>query len=424
MIGTRFHGAGWLFFAGLLHVADTDAQSWQVFDMANSDFPSNTVVDIVVEDNGDAWVATDWGLCRFEGGEWSVLQTTNSGLPDNYLRSLALDHDGRLWVGTSLAGVAVYDGQDWLVYDTQNSPLPDDQVNTIHVDHQGWVWLGTVGGLACFTGSEWRIYDSSPTSFNGRILNGDHVLDIDTRSDGLVALGMLNGGFHFLTDTSVHFFTTFNSGFFDNTQRAVLLDTVANERWLACPAGGLVRQIGDWYGGTWFQYTTLNSDLPSNALVDLERDGSGRLWLAGQVSGLIRRDPNGQFASYLTSNSGIPGNEANCVTVAPDGSIWVGTYNGGAGRLDLSTGIASAHANSREVFIAPVPNDGRFWVYAPSRSGAVGWEVLDPQGRLLRSGVAPLLNGLEVDLGECAPGLYFFRTAVDGSSIVQRFMVH
>ncbi|MBK9175651.1 MAG: hypothetical protein IPM46_04795 [Flavobacteriales bacterium] len=423
-MGGRSNHLGWVLLAGLLPMANARGQFWQVFDMANSGFPSNTVVDIVVEANGDAWVATDWGLCRREAGEWSVLQTSNSGLPDNYLRSLALDHDGRLWVGTSLAGVAVYDGQDWVVYDTQNSPLPDDQVNTIHVDHQGWVWLGTVGGLACFTGTEWRLYDSSPASFNGRILNGDHVLDIDTRSDGLVVLGMLNGGFHFLTDTSVQYFTTFNSGFFDNTQRAVLLDTVANERWLACPAGGLVRQIGDWYGGTWFQYTSLNSDLPSNALMDVERDGSGRLWLAGQVSGLIRRDPNDAYASYLTSNSGIPGNELNCVTVAPDGSIWVGTFIGGAGRLDVSTGIGSAGPSNLSISLTPVPNDGHFRVDAPSHSRVVRWEVIEPQGRNLRSGATAHLNGLEVNLGECAPGLYFFRADVDGSTIILRFVVH
>lgn len=408
----------------LLPLARVGAQSWQVYNMANAGFPSNTVVDIIAEENGDAWVATDWGLCRLVAGEWSVFQTSNSGLPDNNLRSLATDHEGRLWVGTSVAGVAIYDGQDWVVYDTQNSPLPDDQVNTIHVDNQGWVWLGTVGGLACFTGTEWRIYDSSPDSFNGRILNGDHILDIDTRADGLVALGTLNGGFHFLTDTSVQFFTTFNSGFFDNTQRAVLLDTVTNERWLACPAGGLVRQIGDWYGGTWFQYTTLNSDLPSNALMDLERDASGHLWLAAQVGGLIRRDPNGSFATYLISNSGIPSNEVNCVTVASDGSIWVGTYNGGAARLDPSTGLSDSQSALRLISLAPVPNDGHFRVYSPAISSVAKWEMMDARGRVLQYGLVPALDGLQVSLGECAPGLYFFKADVDGSSMILRFMVH
>lgn len=412
---------GLLMLLGLT-CARVSGQAWEVYDMISAGFPSNTVVDIVVEGNGDAWVATDWGLCRSVAGEWSVFQMDNSGLPDNYLRALALDHEGKLWVGTSLAGVAVFDGTDWVVYDTGNSPLPDNQVNTIHVDHQGWVWLGTVNGLACFTGTEWRIYNDTDQSYNGLILNTGHILSIDTRSDGLVALGTLNGGFHFLSDTAVHYFTTFNSGFFDNTQRGVLLDTIANERWLACPAGALVRQIGDWYGGTWFQYTTFNSDLPTNALVDLDRDGAGSLWLAAQVAGLVRRDPSDAYQTYTTGNSGIPSDNLNCVTVAPDGSIWVGTYDGGAARFDQATS-AFNESSARGVALAPSINDGRFRIIAPGL-GPGKWEVVDARGRWLASGTASAFDNLQVDLGESPPGAYFLRLVSGGNPTVLRFVVH
>lgn len=390
--------------------------------MISAGFPSNTVVDIVVEEDGNAWVATDWGLCRLQAGEWSVLQMDNSGLPDNYLRCLALDHEGRLWVGTSLAGVAVFDGTDWLVYDTGNSPLPDNQVNTIHVDHQGWVWLGTVNGLVCYTGGEWRIYDDTDQSYNGLILNTGHILAIDTRSDGLVALGTLNGGFHFLSDTAVHFFTTFNSGFFDNTQRGVLLDTVANERWLACPAGALVRQIGDWYGGTWFQYTTFNSDLPTNALVDVDRDAAGAIWLAGQVAGLIRRDPSDAYQTYSTSNSGIPSDNLNCVSVAPDGSIWVGTYDGGAARFDATTSTTTL-TKGQGLVVAPSLNDGRFRILAvPGTTGS--WEVMDARGARIASSSSSDLGNSFIDLGDIPSGPYFLRVVAGGNPTVLRFVVH
>lgn len=398
-----------------------NGQSWEVFDMISAGFPSNTVVDLVVEENGDAWVATDWGLCRRVAGEWSVFQMDNSGLPDNYLRALALDLSGNLWVGTSLAGAAVFDGTDWLVYDTGNSPLPDNQVNAIHVDHQGWVWLGTVNGLACYTGSEWRIYNDTDQSYDGLTLNTGHVIAIDTRSDGLVALGTLNGGFHFLTDTAVHYFTTFNSGFFDNTQRGVLLDTIANERWLACPAGALVRQIGDWYGGTWFQYTTFNSDLPTNALVDLARDGAGSVWLAAQVAGLVRRDPSDYYQVYSTANSGIPSDNLNCVSVAPDGTIWVGTYDGGAARFDRTTSVTAQQLGSG-VALAPSFNDGRFRILAPG-FGAGAWEVLDCRGARIAAGSASSLDNLRVDLGSPAPGPYFLRLVSGGNPTVLRFVV-
>lgn len=408
----------------LLLAGASDAQTWEVFNMTEPGLPSNTVVDIVTEPDGTVWIATDWGLCRRRDGEWVVFQESNSGLPDNRLRSLALDSLGRLWVGTSLGGAAIFDGAVWQVLNTLNSPLPDDQVNAIHVDHQGWVWLGTVRGLACFTGSEWRIYDESPQSHGGLSLNGEHILSIDSRADGLMALGTLNGGFHFLTDTLVQFFTTFNSGFFDNTQLAVLIDEEANERWLACPAGGLVRQIGDWYGGSWFQYTAMNSGLPSTSLKDVIPDGQGGLWLAAQVAGLIRRSPMGGYSSFLTSNSGIPSNSLNCVHSGADGGVWVGTYDGGAARFNPASGTASDVLAGPSMLIVPSPNSGCFRVSAPGWEGGAAWELREASGRLLGQGSTTRLDGLSLDFQRLPPGAYLLRAANLRIATVSRFMVH
>lgn len=392
--------------------------------MATAGLESNTITDIVTEPDGVAWLATDWGLCRGESGTWTVLNTGNSGLPDNWVRSLALDDQGRLWIGTNVAGAVLYDGLSWQVFNTQNSPLPDDQVNVIHIDHQGWVWLGTVGGLACYTGTEWRVYDSSPQSHQGLSLNGDNILSIDTRPDGLVALGTLNGGFHFLTDTAVHYYTTFNFGFFDNTQLGVLLDTGTNERWLACPAGALVRQIGDWYGGPWFQYTTLNSDLPSNALSDLTGDGAGGLWIGAQVGGLIRRTSGGSYSSFTTTNSGIPSNNLRCVHRAEDGAIWVGTQDAGAARFNPSASAGTGPAQEPAVMVSPSPNGGAFTVLASAWEGEARWEVFDPLGRSVAGGVTAALHGLQVVLPEALSGACFLRVTANRTSTVRRFMVH
>jgi len=403
---------------------NASAQAWQVFDMATAGLPSNTVMDVVSDADGVVWVATDWGLCRYQSDAWVIFNTSNSGLPDNVTRCVAVDQENAIWVGTSNGGAARYDGQSWEVFNTTNSALPDDQVNTIHVDHQGWVWLGTINGLICYTGTEWRLYNSTTESFGGLELNGDHILSVATRPDGLVAIGTLNSGFHFLTDTAVQFFTTFNFGFFDNTQHAIFLDLAANERWVACPAGALVRQIGDWYGGSWFQYTTINSDLPSNALKDVTGDGSGGLWLAAQVGGLIRRNSNGTFQSFVVTNSGIPSNQLNCVHRAQDGSVWVGTYDGGAARFDPT--LNQDEWASREVGVSlwPNPSEGRFSVSGGHWRGEVRWMVADVQGREAASGEWLATDALDLDLRGLPQGSWLLRLEDGRTTTVKRFVVH
>lgn len=414
-----------IFILGLssLCAVAASGQAWQVFDMAGSGLPSNTVKDLAIQEDGVVWAATDWGLWRLENGEYEVFQQANSGLPDNYLRALLLDSQGRLWVGTSLSGAAMYDGQDWEVFSTLNSPMPDDQVNTIHEDSNGWLWFGTVTGLACYTGDEWRIYNSSPSSYNGRILNGDHILSIDSRPDGLMALGTLNGGYHFLTDTSVHYFTTFTSGFWDNTQLGVLFDLDANERWVATPAAGLLRQFGDWYGGTWFQYSTFNSNLPTNALVDLAQSSDGSLWLATQVAGLVRRFPNGSYQSFTDANSGLPVNTMNRVVVANDDAIWVALFDGGLARFDPTLDVQES-IRPEGLRITPSVNEGSFRVSGFELSAPLAWAIHDQLGRSVLNGVHGAASELRFDGLNLRSGAYILILEGQGMSRTGRFLVH
>lgn len=63
--------------------------------------PSSEVHDVVQDDNGYMWFATDRGLVRFDGYDFEV-HTTKDGLPDNVLIHLKKSSDGTLWfVGLS-----------------------------------------------------------------------------------------------------------------------------------------------------------------------------------------------------------------------------------------------------------------------------------------------------------------------------------
>lgn len=382
-----------------------NAQSWEVFDMNTAGFPSNTVRALSPDSSGNMWVGTDWGLCRYDGADWTIYQTGNSGLPENDIRSLAVAPNGDLWIGTALYGFVVFDGVDWEVFSTQNSPLPDDQVNCITFDHRGWAWLGTVGGLVCYTGMEWRVYNDQPSSYNGLVLNGNHIRDIDVAPDGLVAFGTINGGFHYLTDTAVQVHATYIDMFPDNTQYGVLIDTLANERWLACPAGGLLRQGGAWNGGPWFQYTTFNSQIPSNALTCIVQDEFSRLWIGSQLNGLILREPNGQYSVFNTGTSGIPDNSVERLCFAPDGSLWVATFFGGAARFSFDVGLGDEVPDDRGLRLFPNPTHGPVRVVSDDLPAGSEWWITDAMGRAHRSGRTGV-DPLVLDLEGVAPGPY------------------
>ncbi|HEY9168764.1 MAG TPA: two-component regulator propeller domain-containing protein [Lutibacter sp.] len=63
----------------------------------NNGLPSNTIYDIVQDENGFIWIATDYGLSKFDGLTFKNFTITD-GLPDNEVLSLFKDSKQRIWI--------------------------------------------------------------------------------------------------------------------------------------------------------------------------------------------------------------------------------------------------------------------------------------------------------------------------------------
>ncbi len=98
------------------------------------------VTDLLLDRAGNLWVATQGGLCRFDGRIFQTF-TTEDGLPSNYIRCLFEDRQGHLWIGTD-GGVAHYDGQ---LFQTIKSPHIGPVLQILE-DRDGTFWFGTAGG--------------------------------------------------------------------------------------------------------------------------------------------------------------------------------------------------------------------------------------------------------------------------------------
>lgn len=399
------------------------AQSWQVFDMATAGFPSNTINGIAEDGQGTIWASTDWGLCRYDGSAWTIFQTSNSGIPENTLTCVAVDTLDRVWVGTIFHGAVMFDGATWTEYNTGNSSLPDNEVLCITIDHRGWAWIGTYVGLACKTGSGWRLYDDTPASYNGLVLNGPVIKDVAVRSDSLVMIATENGGFHYLTDTMVQVHSTYIDFFPDNSQTAVVFDETANERWVSTPAQGLLRQGGYWFTGPWFQYAPWTSAMPTAAITDVALDALGRPWCGSISAGLIRRNFDGTYTVYDPINSGLPDEFVTDVLIAGDGSIWAGTQTGGLARLDLTVGMP-AGPSGVEVRAYPNPTDDLLFVEVPSSStGPMEWTIRNSCGQRMMQGTLEPGERRVLDIDGLIPGQYVLSAMGAGASTHLKLLV-
>lgn len=127
------------------------AQSCRLF--AAEDALPNTLVNAIVEDsNYMIWVATEYGLCKFDGSKFTTYQfdvNNPHSLQNNYVRTLYVDAKGRLLVGTR-RGLQLYrpETDDFsLLAVFEGSGRESGDVSRIIERKNGEIWLS--GNTPC-----------------------------------------------------------------------------------------------------------------------------------------------------------------------------------------------------------------------------------------------------------------------------------
>lgn len=220
------------------------------------------------------------------------------------------------------ASLFVARAQEWTVYDMGNSPLPSTTVRSLAADGAGGIWVGTDWGLCHFSeGAEWVVYQEGTSP----------LLENDVRSLAVDAAGRL---------------------------------------WIGTASMGLQMKDGD----DWIAYTPSNSDIPGFGIRDLFVDGEQRVWVCTS-EGLGRFDGT-EWVVYDNSENSHDGavlstSNTNAVAVRADGTICLGTFNGGlhfiqGSAVDVLTSFDDGFFDNTAVAVGFHPSTGARWIATPA----------------------------------------------------------
>jgi serine/threonine protein kinase/ligand-binding sensor domain-containing protein len=315
---------------------------------------STQINDLLVDEEGDLWVATSAGINLFDGQIWRTYDVTD-GLDAPWVSILFLDQDGGLWAGTAYGdrGLNYFDGTAWGAGPLPPMPVDFPNLTALVQEPEGGLLVGLeFGGLAFFDGDEWSVL----TSADG--LPSDQVYDLlltdedlwvsfdytvmrfgmDTdeteaipqleyvgiykmhkASDGSLWFAGEGGAFRY--DPSVGDWEQFSSG--PSTFPAWTVSELVEDGtglWFGTHGGGVT-----FFDGVNWETWATEDQLGGNSTFDILEDGSGGIWFAHDGEGLSRYDPVNETWKQFDEETGAldwpsrPG-------VDSSGNIWIGGY--------------------------------------------------------------------------------------------------
>ena len=299
------------------------------------------------------WLLVLASFCRTaqaqEQDVWFERFGMEDGLSQYSVLCMLQDRQGFLWIGTQ-DGLNRYDGYSFKVSrhePADSASLADDYIYALHEDRDGAIWIGARGG--------WL---SKLDRLSGRFSNYSIPADLLQRSASPPSIYDIERG-------------------------------RTGELWLATDAG-LLRFDSQTERFTRHGPLSANAEPSSRNIVRaLSSDQSGGLWVGG-VSGLFSFDPAANLHTKAPPDR--HGNDIDSVLtmhLSRDGTLWIGTFNGGLVRCHPHSRAVERYRFNRDdpyslsdnrINALTEDQQGQLWVGTDA-----GVNVLDPAtGRFAR----------------------------------------
>ncbi|MAD73683.1 MAG: hypothetical protein CML20_02575 [Rheinheimera sp.] len=300
-----------------------------------------TVTSLAQDHTGNIWIGTQSGLNRYDGFDVKVFfpeQQLSQSLSDNFVTSLLVDQQGMLWVGT-LNGLNHFNpvaGTFENIRLAKNGSDAEPLVLSLHLDKQQRLWIGTNQGLAMLQGASRQVqwYGDSKRYITALSAAGN---------EGNLWLGTPRGLLFF--DRNSEQFSVDGLFPFPDASVMTLFHDKADRLWVGLEREGLLMLEPTADNWTQLEITSYNNGLISKEIRSITVDNKGDIWV-GTQHGLSRlTQQNGRWHQQVSyqhqrNNPASLGNgKVTALLQDQDGSIWVGTWNGGVSRLNLANNL-------------------------------------------------------------------------------------
>ncbi|PKD45107.1 ligand-binding sensor domain-containing protein [Rhodohalobacter barkolensis] len=266
--------------------------------------------DLLQDSKGYIWVATGYGLNRFDGQGFRQYYEDN-GLSNNRVHSLLEHSDKKIWVGTE-SGISILEN-DSLVTPSYLAELSGIPIQDMFEDRQGNVWIGTS------TSGLWKLNQNRTLQHvsEDKFPSIVNVEAIGQTEDDAIWVASREGLLRLEGDQSHQF--SEQDGLMADEFLAITVDRY-NRVWIGSTEG-LIR-----YDHESFRLFGSEEDLNNLQITTIAVLNYSTIWV-GTEGGLARFDGS-QFTNY-TREQGLPVTIIRSTMIDREGSLWIGTLGSG-----------------------------------------------------------------------------------------------
>lgn len=230
---------------------------------------SNYIVDIIQDNQGNIWLASESGLCKFDGINFTPYNSEYSVLGSNALNVLFYNKaDNTIWIGTQRNGISIFncETQTFTPYGVPGMITQD--ITDLSAAADGGIWITHYHlGIDYYSNQ-----DKTITHYKAQDIKG------------------LSG----------HFWCAKDDG---NGHLYVGLQDITEEK-------------------------EINKQLPDLMIHGIQKDRQGKLWLGTFGKGLIVFSTEGKRIMRFDTSNGMASNAVNSLYIDKKGGLWATTRAG------------------------------------------------------------------------------------------------
>ncbi|MCW3076897.1 MAG: putative signal transduction histidine kinase [Bacteroidetes bacterium] len=324
---------------------------------------------IVQDNNRYLWIATEGGLCKFDGKTF-VKYSSQDGLASNFINKLLCDKKGNIWIATK-KGISVYDGKRFNQILHENAPLGNttflcgfsaDSIYVLNNFGLGLIvnnhftkkiiadsnervtalYISPEKNLLAYVFAK-GLYALKHDKWNLVCKAGDELKDVAARNifitssnDTLIATakGLLKAAL----GTAKHYCLQ------DGTpleQNVYCIEQLNEAIWMGTDKGAFKIEKSN------LTHFNSKNGLTDNNVYSIFRDQENNLWFASDADGIFKYKENN--FSFYDKTFGLVNPTIMGVSQTSDGNIYAADYSGNLYRITAQNKIEPLHLENTEI---------------------------------------------------------------------------